>query len=340
MTDTNLPGTEGRAGLLAGVDWAPLAVVAAAAVLALALIGSPSVWLTLTVAGLAMGMMIFIVASGLTLVFGLMDVLNFGHGAFVTVGAYLAFTILAVTTDLVMADSLAQNLAALLMAVCVAAAGAAALGFLFERIIVRRVYGDHLKQILITMGGMIIVEQVVMMIWGPQEQLVQLPETLRGAVPLGDAIVEKYRLLVVVFGAVLFVLMHLSLTHTRLGLLIRAGVEDPEMIQALGYRIRRLFVGLFVAGSALAGFGGVMWVLYRGTLTADIGGELMILAFIVVIMGGLGSISGCFISAILVAMVANYVAYLVPEVAMTSTIVLLVAVISWRPRGLFPLTRR
>ncbi|MDX5361480.1 MAG: branched-chain amino acid ABC transporter permease, partial [Alphaproteobacteria bacterium] len=224
MTDTNLPGTEGRSGLLAGVDWAPLAVVAAAAVLALALIGSPSVWLTLTVAGLAMGMMIFIVASGLTLVFGLMDVLNFGHGAFVTVGAYLAFTILAVTTDLVMADSLAQNLAALLMAVGVAAAGAAVLGFLFEQVIVRRVYGDHLKQILITMGGMIIVEQVVMMIWGPQEQLVQLPETLRGAVPLGDAIVEKYRLLVVVFGAVLFVLMHLSLTYTRLGLLIRAGV--------------------------------------------------------------------------------------------------------------------
>ncbi len=321
-------------------DWLPIMIVIAAALIALAFVGSPSIWLTLTLAGLAMGMMVFIVASGLTLIFGLMDVLNFGHGAFVTVGAYLAYAVLTMMTGLTVADNLLLNVLALIAVVVVAAVGAGFLGWIFERIIVRRVYGDHLKQILITMGGMIVIEQVVMMIWGSQEQLIQLPTSLRGAFVMGDAVVEKYRLLVVVFGSVLFLAMYFSLSHTRIGLLIRAGVEDAEMIQALGYRIRRLFVGLFVVGSGLAGFGGVMWVFYRGTLTADIGGELMILAFIVIIMGGLGSITGCFISAILVSVVANYVAFLVPEMAMTSTIILLVAVISWRPRGLFPLTKR
>ncbi len=322
------------------IDWIPLLLIVVIAVGALALIGTVSTWLTLTVAGLAMGMMVFIVASGLTLVFGLMDVLNFGHGAFITIGAYLAFTVLSLTTDLTSADDLLSNIVALLGALAVAAVGAGLLGLAFERIIVRRVYGDHLKQILITMGGMIIVEQVVLMIWGPQEQLVELPATLRGSVPVGEAIIEKYRLVVVAFGTLLFVLMHLSLSRTRIGLLIRAGVEDPEMIEALGYRIRRLFIGLFMVGSALAGCGGVMWVLYRGTLNAEVGGELMILAFIVVIMGGLGSISGCFISAILVSIVANYVAFLAPQVAVASTIFLLVAVIAWRPRGLFPLSKR
>ncbi len=304
------------------------------------LIGSPSIWLTLTLAGLAMGMMVFIVASGLTLVFGLMDVLNFGHGAFVTVGAYIAYSMLILMTGMTLADDVVLNVLALVAVAVVAALGAGLLGWAFEHVIVRRVYGDHLKQILITMGGMIVIEQVVMMIWGSQEQLIRLPTSLQGAFVMGDAVVEKYRLIVVVFGSLLFLAMYLSLAHTRIGLLIRAGVEDAEMIQALGYRIRRLFIGLFVVGSGLAGFGGVMWVFYRGTLTADIGSELMILAFIVIIMGGLGSITGCFISAILVSVVANYVAFLIPEMAMTSTIILLVAVITWRPRGLFPLTKR
>lgn len=321
-------------------DWRPVLIVLAISGIALLLVGSPNTWLTLTLAGLAMGMMVFIVASGLTLVFGLMDVLNFGHGAFVTVGAYIAYTMLTMMPTLLYTDDILLNVAALLAVAVVAAIGAGLLGWAFEQVIVRRVYGDHLKQILITMGGLIVIEQAVMMIWGSQEQLVQLPESLRGAFVMGDAIIEKYRLIMVVFGSVLFLAMYLSLTHTRIGLLIRAGVEDVEMIQALGYRIRRLFVGLFIVGSGLAGLGGVIWVLYRGTLTADIGNELMILAFIVIIMGGLGSITGCFISAILVSVVANYVAFLVPEMAMTSTIILLVAVISWRPRGLFPLTKR
>ncbi|MDP2095432.1 MAG: branched-chain amino acid ABC transporter permease, partial [Hydrogenophaga sp.] len=138
------------------LDWKPMALVPVLALIALPLTGSPSTWLTLTVAGLAMGMIVFIIASGLTLVFGLMDVLNFGHGVFIALGAFVATTVLASMGSYTTADSLWLNLMALVPAMLVAMAVAGALGLAFERLIIRPVYGMHLKQILITMGGMII----------------------------------------------------------------------------------------------------------------------------------------------------------------------------------------
>ena len=317
-------------------DLWPVLLLPLIALLGFLVVNSSSTWLTLTLAGLAMGMMIFIIASGLTLVFGLMDVLNFGHGAFIGVGAYIAFSVLSVSAGLLLAPSLAANLAALGVAVLAALLGAGLLGLLFERVLIRRVYGDHLKQILITMGGTIVIEQVLVMIWGPQELQVVMPMALRGSFLFAGASVEKYRVLVVGVGLLLFAGMCALLMLTRLGFLVRAGVEDPEMVQALGYRIRRLFVGVFVLGSALAGLGGAMWVLYRGTLSSNIGSELMIMVFVVIVIGGLGSIAGCFIGAILVAIVSNYVAFLVPNVAAASAILVMVAVLIWRPNGLYP----
>ena len=137
-----------------------------------------------------------------------------------------------------------------------------------------------------------------------------------------------------------FLAMLAVLNRTRLGLLIRAGVENSEMVEALGYRIRRLFVAVFVAGSALAGLGGTMWALYRETLTAGIGSEVIVLVFIVIIIGGLGSVGGCFLGAILVAQVANYTGYLAPKVALASNILLMVAILMWRPQGLYPVAKR
>ena len=154
---------------------------------------------------------------------------------------------------------------------------------------------------------------------------------------LGEAAVEKYRVLAVMVGLIVFAsLMLRSSTAPRSACSIRAGVENREMVEALGYRITRLFVGVFMAGSALAGLGGVMWALYREQVNAAMGGELMVLVFIVVIIGGLGSVTGCFIGAILVALVANYAGFLVPKLALVSDILLMVAVLLWRPRGLYP----
>jgi branched-chain amino acid transport system permease protein len=321
-------------------DLWPLALLPALALIALPLVGSPSAWITLTVAGLAMGMMIFVVASGLTLIFGLMDVLNFGHGAFIAVGAYAAYSVLGPVSAWLGADTLALNLAALLAAALAAMAVTGALGLAFERVIVRPVYGHHLKQILITMGGLVVAEQMIRVLWGADQKAMPLPAGLRGAVMAGDVAIEKFRLLAVGVGLVVFIAMQLVLNRTRIGLLIRAGVENREMVEALGYRVRRLFVGVFMAGSALAGLGGALWALYRETLTADIGGEVMVLVFIVIIVGGLGSVGGCFIGSLMVALMANYTGYLAPKFALVSNIVLMAAVLMWRPNGLYPVAKR
>jgi branched-chain amino acid transport system permease protein len=321
-------------------DIAPLLLVPALMLAMLPLVGSFPTWITLTVAGLAMGMMIFIMSSGLTLVFGLMDVLNFGHGAFVSVGAYAATMVLLPMRGWLDADSLLLNLGVLGLAMLMAMAVTALLGWAFERIIIMPVYGQHLKQILITMGGMIVAEQLIGAVWGADQIPLPLPASLRGVIVLGDATIEKYRLVAVVVGVVVFATMFLVLNRTRIGLLIRAGVENREMVEALGYRVRRLFVGVFAAGSALAGLGGVMWGLYKETLSAAMGSEIIVTVFIVVIIGGLGSVGGCFIGALLMALVANYAGFLAPKVALVSNIILMIAVLLWRPAGLFSNARR
>ena len=317
------------------LDVAPLLLVPALMLLMLPLVGSFPTWVTLSVAGLAMGMMIFIMASGLTLVFGLMSVLNFGHGAFVSVGAFAATTVLLPMRGWLEVDSLLLNLGVLALAVLLAMLVTGLLGWAFERIIIMPVYGQHLKQILITMGGMIVAEQLIHVIWGAETIPLPLPTALRGAILFQDAAIEKYRLVAVVVGLVVFAVMFLVLNRTRIGLLIRAGVENGEMVEALGYRIRRLFVAVFAAGSALAGLGGVLWGLHRGTLTPDIGGHTLVLVFIVVIIGGLGSVGGCFIGSLLLALVANYAGYLAPKLALVSNLVLMIAVLMWRPAGLY-----
>ncbi|MGI4842499.1 MAG: branched-chain amino acid ABC transporter permease [Janthinobacterium lividum] len=316
-------------------DIAPLLLVPVLMLAMLPLVGSFPTWVTLTVAGLAMGMMIFIMASGLTLVFGLMSVLNFGHGAFVSVGAFAATMVLLPMQGWLEMDSLLINLGVLALAITVAMLVTALLGWAFERVIIMPVYGQHLKQILITMGGMIVAEQMIHVIWGAETIALPLPTALRGAIFLGDAAIEKYRLVAVVIGLLVFVGMFLTLNRSKIGLLIRAGVENGEMVEALGYRIKRLFVIVFAAGSSLAGMGGVLWGLYKETLTAAMGGEMMVLIFIVIIIGGLGSVGGCFIGALLMALVTNYAGFLAPKVALVSNIILMIAILLWRPAGLY-----
>ena len=236
--------------------------------------------------------------------------------------------------------SLWRNLMAVVPAMLVAMAVAGAVGLAFERFIVRPVYGQHLKQILITMGGMIIGEELIKVIWGPQQIPLPLPEGMRGAILIGDAAIEKYRLIAVVVGLAVFGALAWTLNRTKIGLLIRAGVQDREMVESLGYRIRRLFVGVFVAGSALAGLGGVMWGLYQQNVTPQIGAQVNVLIFIVIIIGGLGSTLGCFVGALLVGLMANYTGFLAPKVALFSNIGLMVAILLWRPQGLYPVTNR
>src|SRR5215218_8724604 len=195
-------------------DYLPLLLPLLLAVAAYPFIPSTSTWVTLTIAGLAMGMMIFIMASGLTLIFGLLDVLNFGHGAFIAIGAYLATLVLLPLGGWMQADSIWLNLAAVIPAVIVAMAGTAVLGLAFERVVIAPVYGQHLKQILITMGGMIVAEQILYALFGPQQIPLPLPATLRGSFLIGEAVVEKYRVVAVAVGLTVFITMLLVLNRT------------------------------------------------------------------------------------------------------------------------------
>ena len=326
--------------LKTNLDLKPLLLVPVIALLALPLVGSFDTWLTLSVAGLAMGMIIFIMASGLTLVFGLMDVLNFGHGVFIALGAFVATSVLSGMVDWTQSQELWRNLVAVGAAMIVAMIAAAVIGLAFERFIVRPVYGQHLKQILITMGGMIIGEEIIKVIWGPLQIALPLPEAMRGSLLWGDASLEKYRLMAVVVGLIVFSLQAWTLSQTKVGLLIRAGVQDREMVEALGYKIRRLFVGVFVVGSGLAGLGGVMWGLYQQNVVPQIGAQVNVLIFIVIIMGGLGSTGGALIGALMVGLMANYTGFLLPKLALFSNIALMAAILLWRPQGVYPVANR
>ena len=273
----------------------PLAVGVVLVLGARPLVASLPIWITLTVAGLAMGMMIFMMASGLTLVFGLMDVMNFAHGVFISVGAYAAASVLLALKGQAQAPGLAANLLAIGPAVLAAIALAALLGWFFERVIILPVYGDHLRQILVTMGGLIVVEQLIIVIWGPDLISLPRPAALGGSFIFGDAAIERYRVLAVAVGLAVFGAMWLLLARTKVGLLVRAGVENAEMVEALGYRIRRLFVGVFVAGSALAGLGGAMWAMYQESVNIQMGMQVLGLIFIVGIIGGRGAGGACFV---------------------------------------------
>ncbi len=316
---------------------APILIAAGVFLLPLALI-EPRIYFTLTVAGLAMGMLIFLVAAGLTLIFGLMDVLNFAHGALFSWGAYVGFSAAVLLNrwwGWGAAPSIAANALLVLLAVLATALVTVGLGLLVERVIVRPVYGQHLFQILITLGATIVLEELIRIVWGPNDQVMPVPTTLQGSWDIADIVVLRFPVVAIGLGLAVYAGMVLVLNRTRVGLIVRAGVENREMIQVMGHNIYRYFTGVFAAGSALAGIGGLMWAIFSQSVRPAMGAEQLIFAFIVVIIGGLGSVTGSLIGALLVGLSYNYVAFLVPKAAIGVTMALMVLILLIRPTGLY-----
>ncbi|OGK94968.1 MAG: ABC transporter permease [Candidatus Rokubacteria bacterium RBG_16_73_20] len=315
----------------------PAVLVLGLALLPLAAI-EPRVYLTLTIAGLAMGMLIFLVAAGLTLIFGLMDVLNFAHGALFSWGAYAGFTALVLLNERLgwaEAPSVALNVLLLLVGVAAAMAAGLVLGVVLERVIVRPVYGRHMFQILITLGATIVLEELIRIGWGPNDQVMPVPFTFQGSWDLADVIVLRVPVVAIVLGLGVYAAIAFVLGRTRVGLIVRAGVENGEMVQVLGHNIHRYFTGVFAAGSALAGLGGLMWAIFSQSVRPAMGGEQLIFAFIVVIIGGLGSVTGSLLGSLIVGLSYNYVAFLVPKAAIGVNMALMVVILLLRPAGLF-----
>ena len=323
----------------AGGYWQSATLMLGICLVALPFVGNVGTWATLTLAGIAMGMILFTIASGLSLVFGLMDVMNFGHGASVAIGGFVWYTVFALAAPWADAGA-AINLLVLALALLAAASVTGALGLAVEYIVIRPVYGLHLKQILMTMGALIVGEELVKMVWGAQQIPVTVPQGFRGAyvIHIGSIVivVEKLRAVAAVIGCGVFAGMLYVLGRTKLGVLIRAGVQDREMTEALGYHIRRIFVGVFSVGSALAGLGGVLWALYQQSVIAQMGAQLNVVAFLVVIIGGMGSTVGALVGALLISLVANYTGFLAPKLSLVSSVALMVVILMWRPRGLHP----
>jgi len=293
-------------------------------------------YLVLTVAGLTMGMLLFLTASGFTLIFGLMDVLNLAHGAFFSWGAYAGFSTLVLLNAVgwVETGTVSQSIYSLLIVLAIALAVGAIFGLILEQLLIRGVYGDHLKQILITMGASLIMAEIIRVVWGPNDEVTLMPAALTGSWDLFDVVINKFRAISIIVGVAVFVAMQLVLKKTKLGIIVRGGVENREMVQAMGYNIQRIFTGVFCAGTAFAAMGGAMWSLFKEQIYPDMGSENLIFALIIVIVGGMGSVTGSFLGAIMVGLAFNYVAFLVPKLALGVNILLMVVILLIKPTGL------
>jgi len=279
-------------------------------------------FINLIVNGLATGMLVFLLASGLTLIFGLMSVLNFAHGGLFAWGAYSGVWLYAATNSFVLAI-----VGAILVGML--------LGFMMERIVIRPVYGNHVQQILVTLGVMLVLSELLKVVFGPNPLKADAPPILSGSWEVGGVILIKYRIFIIVIGALVYGGLLFILKRTKIGLIVRAGVMNPEMVQALGIPIRRVFTLVFMVGAGLAALGGVLLAPYSGVIFAEMGMQFAILAFIVVVIGGMGSIQGSALAALLVGLSGAFMAYYVPDLSLAGNMLLMVVVLLIKPSGLF-----
>ena len=291
--------------------------------------------------GIQLGMLLFLLAAGLTLIFGIMDLVNLAHGSLYMLGAYFAATFAAATGSFIFGAILA--LAATLVA-----------GMVLEVVAIRPLYGrDHLDHVLATFGLLIFFNELVRLIWGPAGMTLPLPSQMLTAVQvLPGVYYPAYRLVIIVATLVVALLLYILVMRTRVGMLIRAGASNREMVGALGVNIKLLYTVVFGLGAALAGFAGLM---QAPILTVQIGmGEnILILAFVVIIIGGIGSIRGAFVAAIIVGLLDTIGRAFLPDVmrtflsysagssagpALSSMMIylLMALVLVFRPEGLFP----
>ena len=276
--------------------------------------------------GLAFGLVLFLVASGLSLIFGVMRIVNFAHGALYMIGAYLAFTI---------TDRLADTTGKFLIAMLVAPLIVAALGMAIEFLLLRRIYGrEPLDQLLLTFALVFITADLARMVWGAGFRSVKAPGIVDGSVNLLDRSFPQYYFLVWAVAAAIAVGLWAFLYRTRAGLILRAMVQDREMTSALGVNTARVYTSMFALGAWLAGLGGVLVSPIRA-VSLDLPTESIIQAFIIVVIGGLGSVFGALVGAVLLGQMNAFGILIAPRFAIVFPFILMAVVLIVRPYGLF-----
>ena len=290
---------------------------------------STLIFITLT--GLALAAMYFLLASGLSLIFGLMDVLNFAHGAFFTWGAYAAWGVIAMKTPV--GGNASTGI--FLLAIIAAVVAGAALATGTEVVLLRPLYKRTISQVLVTLGAGLALTELTAVIWKHDAKLFPQPRWMAATLTIAGAHIPANRLVLIAVAVIVLVAMLLFLRYTRYGLIVRAGAENREMVQALGIDVNRAFTLVFALGGALAGLGGVFGGAYFKSIDPSIGTVNLIFAFIVVVIGGLGSISGSALAAAIIGLAQQYANYYAAAWLGDFVVVILLAVVLLvRPRGL------
>ena len=288
-----------------------------------------STWLLLTITGFGLGAMYFLIASGLSLIYGLMGVLNFAHGAFITVGSYGTWWFSTHVFDGVGSVLWRFLLSALLGLVCGAVFAA-----LVELVLIRPLYARHIEQVLVTVGLQLAFVALITGIWGPDAKTFAVPPWLHETTDVFGAHIPNDRWVEIATAAAVLGLLQLFLRKTRYGLIIRAGVENRAMVQALGIDVRKAFTLVFAIGGIAAAIAGVLSGVYFNTVAPEQGTSLLIFAFIVVVIGGLGSIGGSAVAAVVVALTQQYTNYYASAGMGDMVVVLLLGIVLLaRPRG-------
>jgi branched-chain amino acid transport system permease protein len=290
--------------------------------------------------GLQLGLLLFLLASGLTLIFGIMDFINLSHGSFYMIGAYFCGTVVAKTGSF-------------LIGVIFGLVGVFAVGALVEYFIARKLYrSDHLDHVLVTFGLILIFDTLVHLIWGASGMAIPLPDSLNGQITLGSLVLPTYRVLIIFGGLLVAAILYFLVTKTRLGMLIRAGASNRTMVEALGININRLFLIVFALGATMAGFAGML-IAPITEASIGMGNDIIIIAFVVVIVGGIGSVKGAFYAALILGLIdtlsrsyldlllklvmpSNYAETAAPAISAMLVYILMAAVLAFRPQGLFP----
>lgn len=274
------------------------------------------------ISGLATGMVIFLAAAGLTLVFGVLDVLNFAHGSLYMLGAYFTLFFLTVYPNF-------------WVAVLIAAVGVSIVGAVIERALIQPLYGkDHVFQLLLTFALVLVIDNGVRIIWGTDFQSIPVPAPFDFPVELLGGVVPVYNLFLIVVGLVVAVALWLIFGRTRIGKVVRAASEDHDMTNALGINVSRVHTLVFLFGATLAAIGGGLSAPMRA-ITPTMGETIIINSFIIIVIGGLGSIPGALVAALLIGQVNSLAFLFAPKLQPIIPFVLMVVVIAFRPAGLF-----
>ncbi len=278
-------------------------------------------WVIQTLNGLSFGVVLFLLAVGLSLIFGLMRIINLAHGSFFLLGAYFGLVVVEKTGSFWLALAVAPALVAMLSVV-------------MQRWFLHRLGQNELAQVLMTFGFLLIIADLSLWVWGGEPRTLPRPAILEGSVPILGAVFPIYRLALMAIGSVVAILLWLFIERTRLGAVVRAGVDDAEMVGGIGIDLPNVFSAIFALGAFLAGLSGVLAAPILG-IGPGSDFAVLLLAFAVVVIGGLGSMKGAFLGSLFIGLVDNFGKALIPQFSLFTIFVPMAIVLALRPTGLF-----